>query len=176
MSNEKLRSAFKAFDADDDGTITANELLAILTRQGGGAAMSEADAAEVIKVFDTNGDGVLDVGEFIEMITADNGSDKVGKISKAVEALAQEPAFELSTPMLVMPFNTFKAQGRINKSVKTWREPAIKDGRLVEYVKVKGGSGTLIDGVLNGKVEILLKGKIVIFISCAPRDLRILVS
>ena len=43
--------------------------------------------------------------------------------------------FELSAPMLVMPFATFKRQGRIFKSVKSWRDAALVDGRLVVYVK-----------------------------------------
>ena len=79
--------------------------------------------------------------------------------------LGKEPAFEMSTPMLVMPFAAFKAQGRICKSVKSWRDAAIADGRLVEYAKVEGGTGKVIDGVLDGAVVVLLKGKVVIFIS-----------
>ena len=50
-------------------------------------------------------------------------------------AAATAPNFELSTPMLVSPFLAFEEQGRICKSVKAWRNAALKDGRLIEYVR-----------------------------------------
>ena len=46
--------------------------------------------------------------------------------------------FELSTPMLVMPFLHFKEQGRIFKSTKTWRDEALGKGCLVTYDKASG--------------------------------------
>ena len=41
--------------------------------------------------------------------------------------------FEMTTPMLVMPFGVFKAQGRIMKSTKAWRDEALAAGSLVEH-------------------------------------------
>ena len=41
--------------------------------------------------------------------------------------------FELTTPMLVMPFGVFKAQGRIMKSIKAWRDEALAAGSLVVH-------------------------------------------
>ena len=38
--------------------------------------------------------------------------------------------FEQTTPMLVMPFGVFKAQGRIMKSTKVWRDQALAAGSL----------------------------------------------
>ena len=49
--------------------------------------------------------------------------------------------FELTTPMLVMPFGVFKAQGRIMKSTKAWRDEALAAGSLVEH---KEGSGQIV--------------------------------
>jgi len=46
--------------------------------------------------------------------------------------------FEYSTPMLAMPFLRFKEQGRIYKSIKTWRDKALSEGLLVEYDKASG--------------------------------------
>ena len=43
------------------------------------------------------------------------------------------PELEYSTPMLVMPFEQFKAQGRICKSTKAWREEAFEKEWLVKY-------------------------------------------
>ena len=41
--------------------------------------------------------------------------------------------FELTTPMLVMPFGVFKAHGRIMKSTNAWRDEALAAGSLVEH-------------------------------------------
>ena len=41
--------------------------------------------------------------------------------------------FEMTTPMLVMPFGVFKAQGRIMKSTKAWRDQALAAGSLVKH-------------------------------------------
>ena len=75
------------------------------------------------------------------------------------------PEFELSTPMLVMPFAAFKKQGRICKSTKPWRDAALADGSLLVYAEVTGGTGLVTDGVLDGTLIIRLKGKVVIFLS-----------
>ena len=75
------------------------------------------------------------------------------------------PTFEISTPMLVMPFPQFKQQGRISKSVAAWRNEALKSGALIKYAWVIGGTGKVNeDGTLDGTLEIL-PGKIAIFIS-----------
>ena len=75
-----------------------------------------------------------------------------------------EPAFEISTPMLVMPFPQFKQQGRIFKSVKAWREEAMTSRKLVEYAWVTGGTGKVKDGTLDGTLDIV-PGKVAIFLS-----------
>ena len=49
--------------------------------------------------------------------------------------------FEQTTPMLVMPFSVFKAQGRIMKSTKVWRDQALAAGSLVVH---KEGSGKVV--------------------------------
>ena len=48
-------------------------------------------------------------------------------------ALSFGQQFELTTPMLVMPFGVFKAQGRIMKSTKAWRDEALAAGSLVQH-------------------------------------------
>ena len=81
-------------------------------------------------------------------------------------ALGKEPTFELTTSMLVMSFDNFKVQGRIEKNVEPWRVKALAEGRLVEYVKVVGGTGKVkADGTLDGTVVICLEGKVVVFLS-----------
>ena len=56
-------------------------------------------------------------------------------------ALRFEQHFEMTTPMLVMPFGVFKAQGRIMKSTKAWRDEALAAGSLVEHEE---GSGKIV--------------------------------
>ena len=46
--------------------------------------------------------------------------------------------FEETTPMLVMPFPIFLAQGRIMKSTKAWREEALAKQWLVAYDESSG--------------------------------------
>jgi len=66
-----LRKAFDTFDIDQSGTLDAEELLQILTRQTQhGAALSADDAKALIAMFDTNGDGVLDFDEFLGVMSA----------------------------------------------------------------------------------------------------------
>ena len=77
---------------------------------------------------------------------------------------AEGPAFEMSTPMLVMPFLTFKEQKRIFKSIKSWRDDALASGRLVRFAWVEGGTGKVVDGALDGTI-IVAQGKVAIFIS-----------
>jgi len=76
------------------------------------------------------------------------------------------PAFELSTPMLCMPFRTFKAQRRIFKSTKPWRDTALADGSLLAFAKLEGGVGTgkVADGKLDGTI-VVAEGLVSIFIS-----------
>ena len=64
----RLKAAFKLFDTDGSGTLSASELLRILTRPGQ-SALTLADAEEVIKKVDVNGDGELDVEEFVTLMT-----------------------------------------------------------------------------------------------------------
>ena len=56
-------------------------------------------------------------------------------------ALSFGQLFELTTPMLVMPFGNFKAQGRIMKSSQAWRDEALAAGSLVEHEE---GSGKIV--------------------------------
>ena len=69
MVNAAIANAFKVFDTDGSGTLTAAECLAILTRGASdeereAMGMTEEDAQEIIDDFDTNGDGVLSIDEF----------------------------------------------------------------------------------------------------------------
>ena len=97
-----------------------------------------------------------EVGPNLQVQQAPTGIEQAPTEAAAEAVAAAEAAadtatfdFELQTPMLVMPYAAFKAQGRIFRSVKAWREEALRDGRLVVHAEA-------------GRDH---RGKIVVFIS-----------
>jgi len=71
IATNSLRKAFDMFDVDQNGSLDADELLAILTRQTAqGHGMTLDDAKQLVAYFDTNGDGALDFNEFVEAISS----------------------------------------------------------------------------------------------------------
>ncbi|XP_044474908.1 probable calcium-binding protein CML29 [Mangifera indica] len=70
MSNIlSLVNTFKAFDSDNDGSITAAELGGILSSLGHTA--SEEDVSAMVQQADKDKDGLLSLEEFLEMNTKD---------------------------------------------------------------------------------------------------------
>jgi len=65
LTNEKLQAAFKMFDKDGSGMISASEIKEVL---GFGKTMSEEAVNEVIKQVDENGDGEISFEEFSAMM------------------------------------------------------------------------------------------------------------
>jgi len=69
--------------------------------------------------------------------------------------------------MIVMPFNAFKEQGRICKSMEAWRRTAREKKALVEFARVEYGTGKVNrDGTLDGTL-VIAEGKVAIYISHA---------
>lgn len=62
-----VAEAFAAFDLDGSGALGVDELRAVLSRPGGGSALSDAEIQDIIAEFDANGDGELQLEEFTEM-------------------------------------------------------------------------------------------------------------
>ena len=58
ISEDELLSAFRVFDKNDDGYITAAELTKVLTSLG--EEMPEKQVQDLIREADTNGDGMID--------------------------------------------------------------------------------------------------------------------
>ena len=68
-ADDSLRKAFRLFDSDGSGKLSAQELKGILTRMGdGNNQLSEADAQEIIDGADKDADGQLDINEFVNLI------------------------------------------------------------------------------------------------------------
>lgn len=65
LSRKRLESAFKAFDLDGSGTISADELQEIL---GANHKYDDSFWQDMIREADLNGDGVIDLSEFVKMM------------------------------------------------------------------------------------------------------------
>lgn len=64
-SNEFLQAAFKLFDKDGSGSISADEIKAVL---GFGQNVDEAAMGTIMKQVDANGDGDISFDEFVQMM------------------------------------------------------------------------------------------------------------
>ena len=69
-SEEELIEAFKVFDRDGNGLISADELLNVMTSLGENATMEEIE--ELIKESDYDGDGFINYEEFVKLILNKN--------------------------------------------------------------------------------------------------------
>lgn len=67
-----LKIAFQMFDADRDGSISAQELLDVLRRLGENCSM--ADCRSMISGVDSDGDGLVNFDEFLAMMTNPNAT------------------------------------------------------------------------------------------------------
>ncbi|KAG0263677.1 hypothetical protein DFQ27_001634 [Actinomortierella ambigua] len=67
-SEEEIREAFKVFDKDNNGYISAAELRHVLTNLG--ERLSEAEVDEMITEADVDGDGQINYDEFVRMMLA----------------------------------------------------------------------------------------------------------
>ena len=65
-SEKELRDAFKVFDKDGNGFISAQELRHIMTSLG--EKLTEEEVDQMIQEADTNGDGQVDYNEFVNMM------------------------------------------------------------------------------------------------------------
>ncbi|URE02718.1 hypothetical protein MUK42_19654 [Musa troglodytarum] len=67
-SEEELKEAFRVFDKDQDGFISAAELRHVMTNLGEKLADEEVD--EMIREADVDGDGQINYDEFVKIMMA----------------------------------------------------------------------------------------------------------
>lgn len=103
MSTEEsvLRAAFKAFDIQDDGRITRNEIVQVLSSADVNKTWTpevcEAVTQELMSEFDVNGDGSLDFEEWLKLIrqTASRAQDDQGLKELSVDKRSFAEAYSL---------------------------------------------------------------------------------
>ena len=66
--SEEIREAFRVFDKDGNGSISAAELRHVLTNLG--EELTEKEVDEMINVADIDGDGQVNYEEFFNMMTS----------------------------------------------------------------------------------------------------------
>ena len=67
-SEEELQEAFKVFDKDGNGTISAAELRHVMTNLG--EKLTDEEVDEMIREADVDGDGKINYEEFVKMMMA----------------------------------------------------------------------------------------------------------
>ncbi|BEI85296.1 hypothetical protein CcaverHIS002_0506970 [Cutaneotrichosporon cavernicola] len=67
-SEEEIREAFKVFDKNNDGHISAAELKHVMTNLG--EKLSDDEITQMIREADKDGDGMIDYNEFVSMMMA----------------------------------------------------------------------------------------------------------
>lgn len=99
----RLIDAFKKFDKNKDGKLTAGELKAALGEAG--MVVSEERAESLVKKFDRDGDGRLNRGDFVRLISSggaeedeaeERGEDTVEKTPAEAAPEVLAPAAELT--------------------------------------------------------------------------------
>ncbi|KAJ8308804.1 hypothetical protein KUTeg_013678 [Tegillarca granosa] len=63
---EEVLEAFKLFDTDRNGYITARELKDVMTNLG--EKITEEEVDDMIRVADANGDGQIEYTEFLKIL------------------------------------------------------------------------------------------------------------
>lgn len=77
-SQEKLHAAFRMFDKDGSGIISADEIREVLCFGGANALSAEA-VDKIIKQVDENGDGEIQFEEFVTMMTGLDDNANAGQ-------------------------------------------------------------------------------------------------
>lgn len=89
------REAFDMFDADGNGWLSEDELRAVISRQGGGAPLSDAEFEVIFVEFDLNHDGQITFNEFSRMWGTDDAVVPAGRAAQRPAAAAAQVAVGL---------------------------------------------------------------------------------
>ena len=85
-SAEEIKEAFKVFDKDGNGYISAAELRHIMTNLG--EKLTDEEVDEMIREADVDGDGQINYDEFVDMVSYENRNCAAAAVAAAAAAVA----------------------------------------------------------------------------------------
>ena len=87
----ELKEAFRLFDINEDGYISADELIKVMRNLG--HQPTEAEVEEMIVDVDMDGNGVIDFAEFVSMMARRiNDMDVEKEIKNAFQVIFRNPS------------------------------------------------------------------------------------
>merc|ERR1712207_37253 len=127
-SETELREAFKLFDADGDGMISADELKTLISKVGG--EMADAEAKALIHAADKDGNQGIDFGEFAQLWQALHGEDE-GKIRAEFGKLDTDNSGYITKDEMVAVISSEFQGGKREEAKKAIDKLDVdKDGRV----------------------------------------------
>nr|BAR40089.1 Orange-Nano-lantern(Ca2+) [synthetic construct] len=153
-SEEEIREAFRVFDKDGNGYISAAQLRHVMTNLG--EKLTDEEVDEMIREADIDGDGQVNYEEFVQMMTAKGGKRRWKKNFIAVSAanrfkkISSSGALELGKPDVVQIVRNYNAYLRASDDLPKLfieSDPGFFSNAIVEgakkfpnteFVKVKG--------------------------------------
>lgn len=78
-SQEEIQEAFKVFDKDGNGYISAAELRHVMTSLG--EKLTEEEVDEMIREADVDGDGQINYEEFVKMMVSEASCSTVDRVT-----------------------------------------------------------------------------------------------
>merc|ERR1719270_1190081 len=109
-SEAELREAFKLFDADGDGMISADELTTLISKIGGEMAqlweaLHGQDEGKIRAEFgklDTDNSGFITKDEMVAVISSEFQGDKMEEAKKAIDKLDVDKDGKVSYPEFIL--------------------------------------------------------------------------
>ena len=148
-TQEEIYAAFKAYDANSDGRITAKEVADYLTKAG--AKKSDRDVLTLMSEFDKDGNGTLDIMEFCDLM----GSSKALPYTGDYQAKGVGMAFQFLNDQrkwqMITEEHVIRALGRLCSDRETRQVHYSSRGN--EYRATQGREGNIIQTNTATNVE-----------------------
>jgi hypothetical protein len=167
-SADELEKAFANFDVEGSGSLSADEFVNILTREGGGAALTVDEAKALIASVDANGDGELQLEEFVALMATPGSLSLLSSPPATAEERlrnfeAETSSLKKSSPVVALckqvanadpsvtevKLNMAENDNALNMEFKTW--PAVRkaaaialmtDNKNIKLINLSGCSLT----------------------------------
>jgi calmodulin len=159
----KLKSSFKVFDTDSDGTITEDELFEAMEAYGV-KKKSRAEVHEMMLEVDVDGSQQIEYDEFVQMMAPKVAASRLGskissgkmgvneKSKKLIEAINRYGLSDADLENISKSFNAFDKNGDGKISLDEMRESMADLGHVHTQGELKGILES-VDADGSGEVE-----------------------